>query len=129
MTDNNEDIDSLRRVRVSFITKAVSHCFFFISGKVTSGDTGLMRRFLGERVCGDTYLSPTEPGWGGMLGDVEEEDAGKVEKEATDKAASSTCCSAPGSKQVPRGCHVVLRELRVQTSVLCGLCTVGHLPE
>lgn len=29
----------------------------------------------------------------------------------------------------PKGCRVVPREVRVQTCVLCGLSSVGHIPE
>jgi hypothetical protein len=88
-----------------------------------------MRRFLEEKRCGYPCLSPTEPGWGGMPGDVEGGCRRGREKRQHPMLPLSHATALPYLSRSPEGCCVVRREVRVQISVLCGLSTVGHIPE
>lgn len=62
--------------------------------------------------------SPTEPGWGGKLGDVEGECRNSLREEAACCVASSPCFGAPLSKQVPRRMLCGLQRGEDPTSVL-----------
>lgn len=67
-----------------------------------SCDTEAMGRLLEEELCGRVCLSPTGPGRGGKLGDLEGGCWELLERRHHGRGEEAPCCRAPLWKHVPR---------------------------